>query len=305
MQIEHHESGIKHYDFFVSYTAADQAWAKWIAWKLEEAGLTTFVQAWDIGTGDNFVAEMHHALSASDRVLIVLSPSYLESKYGEAEWTAKFDHSSNTVVPVRVRECKPAGLLSKLVYVDLAGLPDADAAQRLLSEIRTGRLKPDRAPVYPGRATEATGPDAKRKRFPGALPAIWQVPLPRNPNFTGRAELLEQVHTTLSQSGTAAVTALAGLAGIGKTQLALEYAYRYASDYDLIWWVRAETETSLAGDLAALSARLFPDLNLGEQPALIKAGLDWLAHNSGWLLVFDNSPGPASCEPYVPHGTAG
>jgi TIR domain len=48
-------------DFFVSYNHADEAWAVWTAWVLEEAGFTTKVQAWDFRPGTNFVLEMHRA----------------------------------------------------------------------------------------------------------------------------------------------------------------------------------------------------------------------------------------------------
>jgi hypothetical protein len=63
----------------------------------------------------------------------------------------------------------------------------------------------------------------------------------RNPHFTGRAGLLEQLHQRLhAGEGTLVVQALYGLGGVGKTQLAIEYAHRFAADYDLVWWVNAE-----------------------------------------------------------------
>jgi TIR domain len=45
-------------DFFISYTAADRAWAEWVAWQLEAAGWTTVLQAWDFAVGENFVLRM-------------------------------------------------------------------------------------------------------------------------------------------------------------------------------------------------------------------------------------------------------
>jgi hypothetical protein len=50
-------------DYFISYTHADQRWAEWIAWLLEEAGYTTMLQAWDFIAGSNFVIEMDAAAS--------------------------------------------------------------------------------------------------------------------------------------------------------------------------------------------------------------------------------------------------
>ena len=67
---------------------------------------------------------------------------------------------------------------------------------------------------------------------PGAVPRVWNVPHLRNPNFTGRDPLLARLRATLTSGEPAALTqALDGLGGVGKTQLATEYAYRYTTDY--------------------------------------------------------------------------
>jgi hypothetical protein len=60
-------------DFFISYTGANEKWAEWIAWSLEEAGYTTVVQLWDFGAGSRFVTEMHRATQIADRTIAVLS----------------------------------------------------------------------------------------------------------------------------------------------------------------------------------------------------------------------------------------
>jgi len=76
-----------------------------------------------------------------------------------------------------------------------------------------------------------------------ALPTrLWVVPSPRNPFFTGREELLQQIHTSLCVDHLAALgpsCALHGLGGIGKTHLALEYAYRHAPEYAAVFWITA------------------------------------------------------------------
>ena len=94
--------------------------------------------------------------------------------------------------------------------------------------------------------------------FLGKAPEISNLPA-RNRNFSGRAELLEQLHTSLEAGSAAAVVptgALHGLGGVGKTELALEYAHRFASDYDVAWWVPAELPTSATAVLAALAGLL-------------------------------------------------
>ncbi len=100
-------------DFFISYTAADRAWAEWIASQLEAAGFTTVLQAWDFRPGSDFVHQMQQATQRADRTIAVLSPAYFGSRFGEAEWRVAFRKDptgeSGVLVPVRVEECDPRG----------------------------------------------------------------------------------------------------------------------------------------------------------------------------------------------------
>jgi hypothetical protein len=240
-------------DFFVSYNKADKNWAEWIAWQLEEAGYSTVLQAWDFGAGSNFVLEMQKAAREAERTVAVLSPDYLASRFTQPEWAAAFAQDptgeKRLLVPIRVRECDLKGLLGPIVDIDLVHLDEGAAKASLLAEVKRERGEPAVAPCFPVKA--------ETPRFPGALPGIWNVPHRRNPNFTGREELLESLRAALTSDRTAAVTqAISGLGGVGKTQLAVEYAYRHTADYSTVWWVRAEEASTRASDLAGLAVKL-------------------------------------------------
>jgi hypothetical protein len=115
-------------DFFISYTEADRAWAEWVAWRLEEAGYTTVLQAWDFRPGSNFPLEMKQALREATRFLAVLSPAYLKSVFAQAEWAAAFRSdptgSKRKLVHLRVEPCELGDLDGSIVYVNLVGLEE-------------------------------------------------------------------------------------------------------------------------------------------------------------------------------------
>jgi hypothetical protein len=169
-------------DFFISYTASDRAWAEWIAWQLEAAGFTTLLQAWDFRPGTDFVHQMQQATQRADRTVAVISSAYFGSEFGEAEWRVAFGKDpsgeSGMLVPVRVEDFHPPGLLSTLVYVDLVGLDEAAARGRLLAGLRDGERpgRPATAPVFPGpAASEAVGV-GPAPEFPGSKASTKLLP---------------------------------------------------------------------------------------------------------------------------------
>ncbi|MBO0782547.1 MAG: helix-turn-helix domain-containing protein, partial [Ktedonobacteraceae bacterium] len=120
----------------------------------------------------------------------------------------------------------------------------------------------------------------------------WGVPYPRNVFFTGRAALLTALHASLSSHQEAAfphVYALSGLGGVGKTQLVLEYAYRFAQEYRAVLWIGAETAESLALSLLRVAETLqLPQRGEKDQQRVIAAVRNWLMEHDQWLLICDN-----------------
>src|SRR6266704_1050136 len=124
------------------------------------------------------------------------------------------------------------------------------------------------------------------------LSPYWHVPFPRNPFFTGREEILEALHTQLGVDRTVALTqstALHGLGGVGKTQIALEYAYRHAFEYNAVFWIEAETSESIISGLLAVAEVLqLPGRDNKDQQRVIAAVQRWLTTHSQWLFIWDN-----------------
>jgi hypothetical protein len=120
---------------------------------------------------------------------------------------------------------------------------------------------------------------------------IFHVPHDPVRHFVGRDELLEELRKELSSGRRAALTqAITGLGGIGKTQLAVQYAHRFFADYDVVWWLNAESEMILRAELAALAVPLeLPEEDQSDQDRVRLAALGWLSTHDRWLLIFDNA----------------
>src|SRR2546421_6685086 len=118
---------------------------------------------------------------------------------------------------------------------------------------------------------------------------LWTLPYRRNPFFTGREEVLTRIHAFLQAQQTIFVSqpaAISGLGGIGKTQIAIEYAYRYSQEYQFVLWMQADTHDTLTSDFVALAHRLnLPQRDAQDLTLTVENVKEWLAQHAGWLLV--------------------
>ncbi|MEV6287485.1 FxSxx-COOH system tetratricopeptide repeat protein [Kribbella sp. NPDC051770] len=290
------------WDFFVSYTQADRAWAEWIAWILEENSYRVRVQAWDFVPGSNWTHSMDEGVAGADRTIAVLSEAYLASVYGKAEWLAAWAQDplgeQRKLLAIRVSDCPRPGLLSNVVGFDLFGLEKEKARARLLEMTAAaikGRRKPVEDPPFPGHSRAIPS----RAKFPGDLPSVLKVPA-RHPNFTGRTTLLNELEESLTNSSpVVTVKSLHGMGGVGKTQLATEYAHQKASRYDVVWWMDVEEPTTIPDQFAALAAEL--GLDIPPEPDVLQAYVGQALSKTGsWLLVFDNADTAESIRPWLP-----
>ncbi len=204
----------------------------------------------------------------------------------------------------RVEDCQLSGLLAPLVPVDLVGVDAGLAVQLLLAAAREERGKPTTAPDFPGGGAQRPEP-----AFPSRPPVVRNLPA-RLRSFTGRDTLLKEMAEGLAGSDRAAVAdvedsqapgavALYGLGGVGKTQLAVEHAYRNAARYQVVWWIDAEQSSLVNGQLAALAARLgLPVSGQAADDAAVL--LDRLSVIGHWLLGFDNARSVTEVRAWLP-----
>jgi tetratricopeptide (TPR) repeat protein len=296
---------------FISYAGVDRPWAEWARWHLRHAGIDTELDCAG-RAGDNFVERMDAALARPIPMLALLSASYLEpSGFTMDQWTARFAqrrrNPETKLIPVRIDGVDlDAGIWAPIVVPDLSGLDSDAAVQLLLTSVRealapsTASAAPGAEPGYPDAPKPSGGVIDRGPRPPGFLPPVWNVDR-RNPAFTGRDDILNQVHEQLSDNRLVAVRAVHGLGGVGKTQLAIEYAYRFSGEYDLVWWISAELG-SIGEQVAALGVNLgIIDAEADSTLAKSKV-MDHLAGQQRSLLIFDNVLDGRDIVPWLPRG---
>ena len=272
-------------DFFVSHAGSDEDWAKWLAQQLQNAGYTVELDVWNWSAGIDVIQVTQRALDRASRMLAVWTPEYFTRQWADMEHRVSFARSQlqpGWLLPVVVRACPieviPV-LYRTLIWVDLVGLSEVEAREKLLAAVE-GPTRPTHRQPYPG--------EVGRDAYPGRLPPIWNVPN-RNPFFIGREVELEELAEHLASPGAAAaVTGPDGTSGVGKSELAVEYAWRHASQYRMVWWMDAGHQASAEASLVELAALL--DVPARGGTTLVSALRAELDRRADWLLIMDNVP---------------
>jgi len=291
--------GVSKVDFFVSYTAADEAWATWIGVQLEAAGQRVRLQAWDSPAGMNFVVWVSRQMQAASHTIAVCSKTYFDSHWCTQEWTGAL--ADKKVIPLRVADCIMPSVLATTSWRDLYGLDEAAARRQLLEAVGLAAVARVASGGFPGGAeAPLTGLRGVARRQVMAGHKIFELPVARrNEHFTGRGNLLARLGVMKAGSLTAVLQAVTGLGGIGKTELVVEYAYRHQEDYDLVYTLRADTEAVLLEDMRGL-ARI---VGLSQSRDGLTARVHrWLRSRRGWLLIFDNADSLPGLAEYLPDG---
>jgi len=140
-----------------------------------------------------------------------------------------------------------------------------------------------------------------KQRKPDYL--YWNLP-PRNPFFTGRDAYLKNLEHALAHGRAQAIS---GLGGIGKTQTAIEYAYRHRDQYRAVLWSLADSRDALVSGFGAIAGLLdLPEKDGRDANVVAEAVRRWLERHTGWLLILDNVEDLAGVvRPFLPASGTG
>ncbi|MFE9818160.1 FxSxx-COOH system tetratricopeptide repeat protein [Streptomyces sp. NBC_00236] len=283
----------------VSFAGSNRAWVAWIADRLERRGVNVSHQRWNPPAELPLADALRDLTLSPGRVLLLLSERYFQlGPRSHGEW----DRALREVVApdpdrfaaVSVTTAPLPGAASLLNAADLTGVGADEGERRLLERLGLPTTPlPDEAEARMG------------SRFPAEMPQVWGGVPRRNVRFTGREELFSVVFDTLENArADAAVVTLHGLPGVGKTQLAAEYVYRFGSEYDVVWWVPGDRRALYRQKLAELA----PELGLstgaeyGERLRAVRDSLRRGDPYSRWLLILDGADEPDQIRDLVPTG---
>lgn len=290
-------------EVFCSYAHADERWRKKLDTHLSMLKRQGLISTWSdrqIVAGTDWRQDLDTHLNRASMILLLISPDFLASDfcYSVEMKRALERHQAGKarVVPILVRPVDWKGS----PFVHLQALPTEAKPVSTWSNKDTAF-----ADVAAGIRRAIEDLSQLAVNLPQSnFPAIWNVPLPRNPFFTGREELLTRLHTQLQAGQISALSqpqAISGLGGIGKTQLAIEYAYRFRQEYQAVFWAHGESSETLTSSYIVLASLLnLPEKDEHEQEVSVQAVKQWLQIHKGWLLILDNADEPDLLPPFLP-----
>ncbi|WP_328471836.1 FxSxx-COOH system tetratricopeptide repeat protein [Actinoplanes sp. NBC_00393] len=273
---------------FISYSRIDSSFVGELADHLAAHQIPTWFDR-RISPGEYWSREIEAAIDSCSAFIMVMSRSARASR-----WVAlELNHSAS-----RNKKIIPL-LLNGEVFFELNTIEYEDVSDGSMPTPRTMSLLKV--------LTDEGAPLAPMIRPTPMLPSppfaskVWHVP-PRNSLFTGREEILRAIgHHRRAAVGS--ITALCGPGGVGKSSIAVEYAYSQSAEFELVWWMDAGPSSSVHEQLAAMAHSLGLVEDFTELSSAAARTRNYLRRHGNWLIAMEDASNADKVLGMLPYGT--
>lgn len=300
---------------FLSYSHIDEPWRNVVVAYLNNLQSQGVITSWherSISLNKAWLSEIDPYLQTAQLILLLVSPDFVSSDYCysiEMKYALqRYKTRQARIIPIMVRPVD----WEDTPFFKFPALPTAAKPITTWPNQQEAFLDLAQGIEAAARELDLNNPFSA---FPDTTSAdldtlpIWHVPYQRNWFFTGRERILTYLYTMPVKDKAAASTlpqVISGLDGSGRTQVALEYAYRYRDNYTAVFWVHADSCELLASDFARIAALLnLPEKDKQNQDLVVDAVRRWLQTSPGWLLIFDNAADITMVRDFLPTGGRG
>lgn len=325
-------------ELFYSYAHKDEKLRNELnkhLYNLKRQGLIVEWYDRDISAGTDWEQAIDTHLNTAQVILLLISPDFMASDYCYSiemkRALERHETGEARVIPIILKPVDWAGTsFSKLQVLPRNRKPvtswrDRNAAfveiandiRETLKDLRKSASINQRSSSVQTQSAITTSSNAippasfveEDQAQEVELTPVWNVPYERNLRFTGREDILQQLHESFTRDTASSFkqpVALSGLGGMGKTQIALEYAYRYREEYQVVLWAKADSQEVLISELVSIATLLkLPGQHEQDQQYALAAVKRWLEVHANWLLILDNIEDLTLVHTYLPTTTRG
>lgn len=276
---------------FCAYTKSDELHYQALEKYLDSLKQEGYIASWysrQVITGVNWTCVADPHINTATIILLLLSPNFISSDYcqGFEMQRAWERHATKEayILPILLSSADQQETLlasSQIVPTDIQPVPcSLDQAEPFTHVLHTLRT-----------TIASLSSIILQAPLPSPIP-LWAIPYPQNDLFTGQKDVLAKISTifvTAHTRDTSPICALCGPSGIGKTEIALEYAYHFRHRYRSIFWAHADTTTALVFAFMSFADQLhLLEKDATDKRITVQAVINWLASTSNWLLILDN-----------------
>ncbi len=285
---------------FISYSHNDSEWLERLQVHLKPIERQGLVTPWDdtkIQPGANWREEIQAALDTANIAILLISADFLGSDFiADNELPLLLDAAENAGVTIL------SLILSPSLYGEIESISkyqSVNPPSEPLIDLSKGEQEKYLVELARTILRSVDGAEKKTLEVGSGSKQIFSVTYERNKYFTGRDEILNRIHAGF-ESGEA-VQAITGFGGLGKTQTAVEYAYRHRAEYKTVLWSNAHSREILVSDFASMARSLNLRVkDAKDQNEVVNATKRWFENNEGWLLILDNADDIALAREFIP-----